>query len=223
MTNVSNSSNFSFIYLINTIAVSDSGLQPSTPATHHHGLAEPLHHVHRAPETKQKEISERKQKEIPETMSNETTIVTKSVKVEGSGSRGRVRSVDFSELTCSIIEETISIYRAQIASVEPFPERTDDRDTVKQAWLEVCTARNVRVELEEDIFKFVSLSRYFLLFVTMISPCRSSHALHKQEDMLKQHLGLISYLRTRLTAMDQNGRFASVLNSYWKVPTSFIR
>ena len=76
-------------------------------------------------------------------MSNETTIVTKSIKVEGSGSRGRVQSADFSELTCSIIEETISIYRAQIVSVEPFPERVDDRDTVKQAWLEVCTARNL--------------------------------------------------------------------------------
>jgi hypothetical protein len=203
--------------------VSDSGFQPSAPATHHRDLAEPLHHVHPAPETKQKETSERKRKEIPDTTSTETMIVTKSVKVEGSGSRGRVRSADFSELMCSIIEETISIYCAQIASVEPFPKRADDRDTVKQAWLEVCTARNLRVELEEDIFKFVSRSQSFLLFVTMISPCRSSHALHKQEDMLKQHLGLISYLRTKLTALDQNGRFVSVLNSYLKVPTSFIR
>ena len=224
---VSNYSTFPspFWYLILMIAVNDSGFQPSAPATgtHHHDLAEPLHHVHPAPPKKRNETSERKRKETPGTMSNETTIVTKSVKVEGSGSRGRVRSADFSELTRSIIEETISIYRAQIASVEPFPERADDRDTVKQAWLEVCTARNLRVELEEDIFKFVSHSRYFLVFVTMIFSCRSLHALHKQEDTLKQHLGLISYLRTRSTAMDQNGRFVSVLNSYWKVPISFIR
>ncbi|KAF8960234.1 hypothetical protein BDZ97DRAFT_1905964 [Flammula alnicola] len=72
-----------------------------------------------------------------------------------NGSRGRIRTGDFDDLTRSIIEETISIYRAQIGAVEPFPERADDRDTVKQAWVEVCTGRNLRVELEEDIFKFI--------------------------------------------------------------------
>ena len=102
--------------------------------------------------------STRKRKDSPTTTSPETTVVTKQIKVEGSGSCGRVRTADFDELTWSIIEETISIYRAQIGSVEPFPERTDDRDTVKQAWLEVCTGRNLRVELEEDIFKLVSES-----------------------------------------------------------------
>ena len=78
------------------------------------------------------------------------------IKAEGSGSRGRIRQADFDELTRSIIEETISIYRAQIGSIEPFPEQADDRNTVKQAWLEVCTTQNLRVELEEDIFKLVS-------------------------------------------------------------------
>ena len=130
-------------------------------------LVEPLYHyldsdAHPAPETKQKETPERKRKETPATTSTETTVVTKKIKVEGSGSRGRIRTADFDELTRSIIEETIAIYRAQISSVEPFPERTDDRDTVKQAWLEVCTGRNLRVELEEDIFKLVSESSSFL-------------------------------------------------------------
>jgi len=96
-----------------------------------------------------------KRKENPPTASAETTVVTKRIKIEGSGSRGRIRTADFDELTRSIIEETISIYRAQIGAVEPFPERTEDRDTVKQAWVEVCTGRNLRVELEEDIFKLV--------------------------------------------------------------------
>ena len=112
--------------------------------------------AHPAPEPTQKETLERKRKENPPTTSTETTVVTKKIKAEGSGSRGRIHQADFDELTRSIIEETISIYRAQIGSVEPFPERADDRDTVKQAWLEVCTTRNLRVELEEDIFKLVS-------------------------------------------------------------------
>jgi hypothetical protein len=175
-----------------TISVSDSEIIPSAPATvsRHRDSAE----------NKQKETSEKKRKEPLATTAPETTVITKSIKVEGSGSRGRVRAADFNELTRSIIEETISIYRAQIASVEHFPERADDRDIVKQAWLEVCTGRNLRVELEEDIYKFVSDSRLFHLFVTMMSPCRLSHVLRKQEDMLKQHLGHISYLHSRLTA-----------------------
>lgn len=211
--------------------MSDTEIQPSAlgPATmtHHRELAvadsEPLYHAHPAPETKQTAMSERKRKEAPETTSHETTVVTKTLKVEGSGSRGRVRTADFSDLTRSIIEESISIYRAQIASVEPFPERTEDRDTVKQAWLEVCRGRNLRVGLDEDIFKLVSHYSHVLLFATMISCCRLLRVLLKQEDMPKRHLGLTSYLHSRLTVMGPNGRFVTVSNSYWKVPTLFIR
>ena len=104
------------------------------------------------------------ERRTPPTASAETTVVTKWIKVEGSGSRGCVCTADFDELTCSIIEETISIYHAQIGTVEPFPERTDDHDTVKQAWVEVCTSRNLRVELEEDIFKLVSQFWGFFMF-----------------------------------------------------------
>ena len=142
--------------------MSDGEFPPSTQPIHHHKSAELLYHEHSASEIKQQETAEKKRKEAPDTTSEKPTIVTKSIKVEGSGSRGRVRAADFNELTRSLIEETISIYRAQIASVEPFPERADDRITVKQAWLEVCTGRSLRVDLEEDIFKFVSRSGPFL-------------------------------------------------------------
>ena len=121
-------------------------------------------------EWKQKETHEKKRKETPATTSaqTESTVVTKKIKLEGTGSRGRVRTGDFDELTRSIIEETISIYRAQIGGVEPFPERTDDRDTVRQAWLEVCTGRNIRVESKEDMFKLVSDYSNSLLFARVI-------------------------------------------------------
>jgi hypothetical protein len=166
--------------------------------------------------TKQKAIpdSETKRKEAPTTTSSETTVVTKRIKVEGSGSRGRVRTADFDDLTRSIIEETISIYRAQISTVEPFPERADDRDTIKQAWLEVCTGRNLRLELEEDIFKLVSDLPFFLLYIAMISLCRLSDVLHKYGGTLKLHPDHISFQHTRLTAMDQSVRFVTVLNSF---------
>lgn len=184
--------------------------QPSVPdtVTHHHDSPEP---------------SNRKRKENPATTSTETTVVTKSLKVEGSGSRGRVRAADFSELTRSIIEETISIYRAQIGSVEPFPERTDDRDIVKQAWIEVCTGRSLRVEIEEDIFKFVSYSVYYRVIITLKSPCRLLPVLLKLEDMLKHFPSRILYWPIVLMALDQNAKFATELNNFWMEPGSFTR
>ena len=120
------------------ITFSSIVLTTATESLYHYPDVDP------APETKQKE-TKRKLEETPTTTSSETTVVTKKVKLEGSGSRGRVRTADFDELRRSLIEETISIYRAQIGGVEPFPKRTDDRETVKQAWLEVCTGRNVQV------------------------------------------------------------------------------
>ena len=175
-------------------------------------------------ESTQKEASEMKRKETPATTSIDTTVVTKKVKADGSGSRGRIRQADFNELTRSIIEETISIYRVQIGSVEPFPERADDRDTVKQAWVEVCTSRNVRVELEEDIFKLVSDYIYFPHFVTMICrPCRLLDELHKQEGLRRPSLGRISYLHTTSTALDPNVRFVTRWNNYWRDPASSTR
>jgi hypothetical protein len=105
--------------------------------------------AHPAPETVTK------RKEPPTTTSAETTVVTKKIKVEGSGSRGRIRTADFGVLERSLIEETISIYCAQIGGVDPFPECSDDRDTVKQAWLEVCTGRNVEVDIADDMYKYV--------------------------------------------------------------------
>jgi hypothetical protein len=125
---------------------------PSAPSITYHDVED----AQPALEATRKVTPEKKRKEIPATTATETTVVTKKIKSEGSGSRGRIRQADFDELTRSILEETISIYRAQIGSVEPFPERTEDRNTVKQAWVEVCTSRNLRVELEEDIYKLVS-------------------------------------------------------------------
>ena len=128
---------FHTFFLILTIAVSDSEFNPSPPATiTYRDLVEPLYHN---PDSNLHPAPENKRKETPPTTSAETTVVTKRIKDDGSGSRGRIQTADFNELAWSVIEETISIYRAQIGSVEPFPECANDCDTVKQAWLEVCT------------------------------------------------------------------------------------
>ena len=215
------------LLLILTIAVSDGKSNLSAPAAiQYHGSEKSFNRypdAQPAPAPTQKDTPERKRKDTPPTTSTETTLVTKRIKVEGSGSRGRIRQADFDELTRSVIEETISIYRAQIGSVEPFPERADDRDTVKQAWLEVCTSRNVRVELEEDIFKLVSDVTYLLHFVAIIYSYRLLDVLHKQEGSQSLPLGHILCLRTTLTALDQNARFVTMWNIYWKDIALFIR
>ena len=95
------------------------------------------------------------QKEALATASAATTVVTKCVKTANVGSRGHVRASDFDDLSKSLIEDTITIYKAKLSAKHPFPERTEDREAVKQSWIEVCSERNVQVDLEEDVFKLV--------------------------------------------------------------------
>ena len=103
-------------------------------------------------------------KEAPATASAATTVVTKCMKKDKVGSRGRVRASDFDDLSKSLIEGTISIYKAKLSTKHPFPERTEDREAVKESWIEVCCERNVQVDLEEDVFKLVRFLLVFFLF-----------------------------------------------------------
>ena len=103
-------------------------------------------------------INTRVRKDCPATPASSTTVVTKRPKTESSGSRGRARVADFDELSKSLLEESISIYRAQIGGVQPYPDRLEDRDTATGAWVESCNARGVRVEFDEDMLKLVSLT-----------------------------------------------------------------
>ena len=86
------------------------------------------------------------------------------MKKDTVGSRGRVRASDFDDLSKSLIEGTISIYKAKLSTKHPFPERTEDREAVKESWIEVCCERNVQVDLEEDVFKLVQFLLVFFLF-----------------------------------------------------------
>ena len=67
-------------------------------------------------------------------------VLIKHIKVKGNGSCSCICTANFNELMQSIIEEVILIYHVQIGGVEPFPEHANDCDSVKQAWLEVCTS-----------------------------------------------------------------------------------
>ena len=102
--------------------------------------------------------NKKKRKEVPVTTSTGTTVVTKCPKTAKSGSRGRVRASDFDDLSKSLIEGTITIYKAKLSAKHPFPERAEDREAVKESWVETCHERNVQVDLDEDIFKLVGLS-----------------------------------------------------------------
>lgn len=98
----------------------------------------------------------RVRKDCPATPAPSTTVVTKRPKIESSGSRGRARVADFDDLSKSILEETISIYRAQIGGVHPYPDHLEDRDAATGAWVESYNARGVRVEFDEDMLKLVT-------------------------------------------------------------------
>lgn len=99
--------------------------------------------------------NERIRKSPPCTTSVETTVTIKRPKSDTAGSRGRTRISDFDDLTKSVADETISIYQAQIAAVQPWPSTAENRESITQGWIEVCASRKVRIELDDEIFKLV--------------------------------------------------------------------
>ncbi|EDR11598.1 uncharacterized protein LACBIDRAFT_324274 [Laccaria bicolor S238N-H82] len=96
-------------------------------------------------------------KDCPVTPAPSTTVIIKRPKMETSRTRGRVCASDFDELSKSLLEESISIYRTQIGGVQPYPDCLEEHDATTAAWVEACTARGVRVEFDEDILKLVHM------------------------------------------------------------------
>ena len=103
------------------------------------------------------------QKSPPCTTSEETTVTIKRPKTDTAGSWGHTRISDFDDLTKSLADETISIYQAQIVAVQPWPSTAENWELISQAWIEVCASRNVRVKLDDEIFKVVSTFTFFPL------------------------------------------------------------
>ena len=95
------------------------------------------------------------------TTSEEMTVTIKWPKTNTAGSRGCTQISDFDNLTKSLADETISIYQAQIVAVQPWPSTAKNWESISQAWIEVCASRNVRVELDDEIFKVVSTFTFF--------------------------------------------------------------
>ena len=105
--------------------------------------------------------NERIRKSSPRTTSEETSVIIKRPKTDTAGSRGRTRISDFDDLTKLLADETISIYQAQIVAVQPWPSTAENWESVSQAWIEVCSSRNVRIEIDDEIFKVVRTSLLF--------------------------------------------------------------
>ena len=83
------------------------------------------------------------------------SVIIKRPKTDTACSRGRTRLFDFDDLTKSLVYETISIYQAQIVAVQPWPSTAENWESISQGWIEVCSSRNVRIELDDEIFKVV--------------------------------------------------------------------
>jgi hypothetical protein len=92
----------------------------------------------------------------PTTISADTAVVVKKQKTTGSGQlKNRIRVGDFDQLTKSLTEDCIAIYRAKIGAVQPFPVKTDNLEAIHLAWVEVCNNRNIQIDLDDSVFKAV--------------------------------------------------------------------
>ena len=92
----------------------------------------------------------------PTTISADNTVIIKKQKTESPGhSKRRIRVGDFDQLTKSLTEDSIAIYRARIGAIQPFPVKTDNLQAVQFAWVEVCKNRNLQIDLDDSVFKAV--------------------------------------------------------------------
>ena len=91
-------------------------------------------------------------------ISADTTVVIKNQKtttISPGQLKHRIHVGDFDQLTKSVTEDCISIYRAKIGAVQPFPIKTDNLQAVQLAWVEVCNNRNLQIDLDDSVFKAV--------------------------------------------------------------------
>ena len=99
----------------------------------------------------------------PCTTSEDTSVIIKRPKTDTACSQGRTWLSDFDDLTKSLVNETISIYQAQIVVVQPWPSAAKNWESISQGWIKVCTSRNVWIKLDDEIFKVVRPSLCFSL------------------------------------------------------------
>lgn len=171
-------------------------------------------------------VNKRVRKSPPLTTSVETTVIIKRPKTDTAGSRGRTRVSDFDDLTKSLVDETISIYQAQIAAVQPWPSTAENWESVSQGWVEVCASRSVRIELDDEIFKVVRISFHFLLSISSSHGSyhfRSLTALHKLEGTQKQSQNLMSSQPFPLIHQPPNAQFVTRSSSSLMKLDIFIR
>jgi hypothetical protein len=106
----------------------------------------------------------------PTSIPADTAVVVKKQKTNSPGpSKRRIRVGDFDQLTKSLTEDCIAIYRAQIGAVQPFPVKTDNLQAVQLAWVEVCKIRNIQMDLDDSVFKAVCRAALWLTPHTNIS------------------------------------------------------
>lgn len=152
-------------------------------------------------------------------------MTIKRPKTDSAGSRGRMRVSDFDDLTKSLADETISIYQAQVAAVQPWPSMAENWESVSQGWVEVCASRKVRIELDDEIFKVVRTSVHFFLLSLSQSQFyfRLLTVPHKLEAMQKPSQNLMSSPPFLWIHQPLNAQFATRLSSSLMRLAIFIR
>lgn len=80
--------------------------------------------------------------------------MTKAQKVNESPS-GRPKASDYDTTTQELIPYANAVYRSQISTNGPFPDRLQELEYVKIAWKMACVAVGVKVDMTPDLVKMV--------------------------------------------------------------------
>jgi len=130
----------------------------------------------------------------PTSISADTAVVIKKQKTispagQSKDSKRRIRVGDFDQLTKSLTEDCIAIYRAHIGAVQPFPVKTDNLQAVQLAWVEVCNNCNLQNDIDDSVFKAVRSS---FTWLTLINNSRSLHQVTDRASQIRGQVKTIT-------------------------------
>jgi hypothetical protein len=130
----------------------------------------------------------------------DNAIIIKKQKTDSPGQpKRRIRVGDFDQLTKSLTEDCIAIYRARIAAVQPFPVKTDNLEAVQFAWLEVFKNRNLQIDLDDSVFKVVcrlaAFHGYLLLLICCFVRLLIVHRKYVAKSKVSRKLTSLGHMR----------------------------
>lgn len=113
-------------------------------------------HSSKSPHQRPNSPTSRRRRSRSPLTTRDASHVTKRRRVQGSGTRGRLRMQDFKSLVRSVLKDAIGHYRTRLSTEDPYPADTTQEQWAKAAWVKACQNKGVDIPVEEEIIGMIT-------------------------------------------------------------------